>query len=265
MKRAREPRKAAPPSTGQRTPLRAPQRVIIDLPVENPRAARSPAGAVLLDAYGTLLRMDDPVPRLRGLLAAEGHHHAEAVVAAALRDEIAHYRVHHDRGRDAPSLAALRRDCARVLASGLGGDAPPPDRLAPMLVDSLRFSLYPDALPALDALDAAGVPVAVVSNWDCGLPGVLGSLGVAHRFAAVAVSAVVGAAKPAPAIFHHALERLGVRPGAALHCGDMPVADCEGARAAGIRAVLLDRAGGHPESPCPRIATLAELPALAGA
>lgn len=265
MKRAREPRKAAPPSTGQRTPLRAPQRVIIDLPVENPRAARSPAGAVLLDAYGTLLRMDDPVPRLRALLAAEGHHHAEAVVAAALREEIAHYRVNHDRGRDAPSLAALRRDCARVLASGLGGDAPPPERLAPILVESLRFSLFPDALPALDALDAAGVPVAIVSNWDCGLPEVLASLGVAGRFAAVVVSAVVGARKPEPAIFRHALERLGVAPEDALHCGDLPAADCEGARRAGVRAVLLDRSGSHPQTPCPRIATLAELPALAGA
>jgi putative hydrolase of the HAD superfamily len=265
MKRAREPRKAAPPSTGQRTPLRAPQRVIIDLPVENPRAARSPAGAVLLDAYGTLLEMHDPVPRLRALLAAAGHHHTDAVVASALRREIAHYRLHHDRGRDAPSLAALRRDCARVLASGLGGDAPPPERLAPILVESLRFSLFPDALPALDALAAAGVPVAVVSNWDCGLPGVLASLGVADRVAAVVVSAVAGARKPDPAIFRNALGRLGVEPGAALHCGDLPEADCEGARRAGVRAVLLDRHGSHPHAPCPRIASLAELPALAGA
>lgn len=265
MKRAREPRKAAPPSTGQRAPLRAPQRRIIDLPVENPPAARSPVGAVLLDAYGTLLEMHDPAPRLRALLADAGHHHPEAVVASALREEIAFYRVHHDRGRDAPSLAALRRECARVLASGLGGDAPPADHLVPILVESLRFSLYPDVLPALDALAAAGVPVAVVSNWDCSLPDVLASLGVAGRFAAVVVSAVVGARKPEPAIFRHALERLGVAPEAALHCGDLPAADCEGARRARIRAVLLDRSGSRPDASCPRIATLAELPALAGA
>lgn len=265
MKRAREPRKAAPPSTVQSAPLRAPQRGIIDLPVENPRTARSPVEAVLLDAYGTLLEMHDPVPRLRALLAAAGHHHPERAVASALREEIAFYRAHHDRGADASSLAALRRDCARVLASALGGDAPPPDRLATLLVESLRFSLYPDALPALDALAAAGLPVAVVSNWDCSLPATLAGLGVADRFAAVVVSAVVGARKPEPAIFRHALARLGVPPGAALHCGDLPGADCDGARRAGLRAVLLDRAGGSPEAACPRIATLAELPALAGA
>ena len=263
MKRAREPRKSAPPSTVLGTPLRAPQRGIIDLPVENPRTARSPVRAVLLDAYGTLLEMHDPVPRLRGLLADAGHDHPEGVVAAALREEIAFYRAHHDRGRDEPSLAELRRDCARVLAAALGGDAPPPRPLASMLVDSLRFSLHPDALPALDALAAAGLPLAVVSNWDCGLPAVLAGLGVADRFAAVVVSAVVGVRKPEPAIFRHALTALGVAPAAALHCGDLAATDCAGARRAGVRAVLLDRLGTAADGPCPRIATLAELPALA--
>jgi putative hydrolase of the HAD superfamily len=208
--------------------------------------------------------MHDPASPLQALLADSGHRHPRAVVAAALREEIAYYRAHHDRGRDASSLAALRRDCARVLASSLGGDAPSPERLAEMLVRSLRFSLYPDALPALDALDAAGVPVAVVSNWDCSLPGVLASLGLGDRFAAVVVSAVAGARKPEPAIFRQALRRLGVAPEEALHCGDLPVADCEGARRAGVRAVLLDRSGGLAHAACPRIASLAELPAHAG-
>lgn len=207
--------------------------------------------------------MPDPVHRLRRLLADAGHDHPGAVVAAALRQEISYYRVHHDRGRDARSLAELRRDCARVLAAALGGDAPPPARLATILVDSLRFSLHPDALPALDALDAAGLRLAVVSNWDCGLPGVLAGLGVADRFAAVVVSAVVGVRKPEPAIFRHALDALGVEPPDALHCGDLAATDCAGARRAGLRGVLLDRLGTAPDGPCPRIATLAELPDLA--
>lgn len=207
--------------------------------------------------------MHDPVPRLRALLADAGHDHPEPVVAGALRKEIAFYRAHHDRGRDAPSLAALRRECARVLAAGLGGDAPPAGPLATMLVESLRFALYADALPALDALAALGLPVAVVSNWDCSLHGVLAGLGVADRFAAMAVSAVVGARKPEPAIFGYALGALGVAPEAALHCGDLAAADCVGARRAGVQGVLLDRLGTAPDGPCPRIATLAELPALA--
>ncbi len=75
--------------------------------------------------------------------------------------------------------------------------------------------------------------LAVVSNWDCSLEGVLTGLGVADRFDVVSASAVVGAAKPDPAIFAHALGALGVAPANALHCGDLPEKDCVGARAPG--------------------------------
>jgi len=227
--------------------------------VENLPADRVRIEAVLLDAYGTLLDLPDPVPRLRALLAGAGHPHTHARVRRALRAEIAYYRANHDRGRDADSLEALRCDCARVLARGLGDDAPPPERLAALLVDSLRFTLFGDVVPALDALAGAGLRLAVVSNWDCSLPGVLRDLGVAGRFEAVTVSATAGARKPEPEIFHRALEALGIAPAAALHCGDLPHADCEGARGAGIRAVLLDRSGTLPPGPCPRIGALSDL------
>lgn len=223
--------------------------------------------AVLLDAFGTLLRLDPPAPALAARLAADGHRHSEEAVAAALAAEIRHYRRHHDRGRDAASLARLRRDCARVLADHLGPDVPPPERLTEHLVASLRFRLMPDAVPALDALADAGLRLAVVSNWDCSLPEVLAALGVADRFGAVAVSAVVGASKPDARIFADALARLGVPPGRALHCGDRPEYDGVGARAAGVRAVLIDREGGGEAGAdgWPRIRSLTELRALAGA
>ncbi len=217
---------------------------------------------MLLDAYGTLLRLPPPAPGLRALLAAEGHDHPEERVAAAIAAEVRHYRRHHDRGRDADSLAALRRECAGVIARELGGDAPGLDRLAEMLVASLRFELMPDAVPALDALAARGLALAVVSNWDYGLPGVLAGLGVADRFAAVATSAAEGSAKPDPAIFAAVLARLGVPAAAALHCGDSPRHDCAGARAAGIDAVLVDRERRLPDGPCPRIARLTDLPLM---
>lgn len=228
------------------------------------RMSPGPFDAVLLDAFGTLLRLEPPAPRLRALLAADGHAHPEDAVARALADEIRFYRRHHDRGRDAASLAALRRECAAVIARGLGLDVPPPDRLAALLVDSLRFALMPEAVAALDALRAAGLALAVVSNWDCSLPRVLAGLGIADRFAAIATSAETGAAKPDPRIFHHVLGRLGVRPGRALHCGDHPEHDCAGARAAGVRAVIVDREGVRAgASYCPRIRGLGELVGLA--
>jgi putative hydrolase of the HAD superfamily len=217
------------------------------------------AEVVLLDAYGTLLDMPDPVPRLRALLGDAGHQHPHAAVAVALRAEIAYYRLNHDRGRDEASLAALRGDCARVLARGLDGDAPPVADLARILVESLRFTLFPDVLATLDGLRAAGVRLAVVSNWDCSLAAVLEDLGVADRFEAIIVSAEVGARKPHPAIFHHALGRLGASAAAALHCGDMPHADCLGAHRAGVAAVLVDRRGGLAEGRCPRLQSLTDL------
>ena len=219
--------------------------------------------AVLLDAYGTLVTLDDPAGRLEGLLAAEGHVHPPERVRAALTAEILHYRAHHDEGRDRATLASLRLMCAGVLAEVLGDDVPPLPRLTEILVDALRFELLPDALPALDALAGAGLRLGVVSNWDCGLQEVLDGLGVGDRFEAVSVSAVVGAAKPDPAIFLDALDTLGIPPERALHCGDHPRYDCAGAAAAGVRAVLVDRDDELHGGLCPRIPSLADLLPLA--
>ncbi len=118
------------------------------------------------------------------------------MVGRALRAEIRHYKANHLRGRDPASVDALRLECAGVLADALGSGAPAPAVLLPLLLDSLRFRLLPDAAPALDALAAAGVPVCLVSNWDVSLRGVVERLGIADRLAAVCVSAEVGAAKP---------------------------------------------------------------------
>jgi putative hydrolase of the HAD superfamily len=223
--------------------------------VHPPRSPR----AVLLDAFGTLVDLEPPTPRMTALLAAEGHPHPEETVAAALRAETLFYRANHDRGRDAATLGELRRDCARIVADHLGADVPPPERLTELLVEALRFRLMPDAVPALDALAATGLPLAVVSNWDCSLPETLSALGVADRFALVATSATVGARKPSPGLFHHVLERLGVDAAEALHCGDHPEADCWGAAQAGVPAVLVDRDGRHADSACPRIGSLVDL------
>jgi FMN phosphatase YigB (HAD superfamily) len=149
---------------------------------------------VLLDAYGTLLRLPPPAPRLRALLAAEGHEHAEARVAEAVAAEVRHYRRHHDRGRDPASLAALRRECAGVIADELGGDAPPLDRLAELLVDCAGSSCRRPSgarRPGRPRLQ-----LGVVSNWDYGLPDVLAALGVADRFAVVATSAAAARRSP---------------------------------------------------------------------
>lgn len=230
---------------------------------ETPTSRGGPYRAVLLDAMGTLLRLVPPAPLLRRRLLEAGFAHSPRAVEAALRREIVYYRANHMRGRDAAGLRDLRLDCARVLGDALGGDVPAPSRLAEMLVDSLRFELMPDAPGALAALDRAGVRLAVVSNWDVSLTEVLNTLGIAGRFHAICISAVEGAAKPDPAIFHTALRRLGVSAERALHCGDDPVNDGEGALAAGIRPVLVDRSHPLVEGRFGLVRSLAQLTSLA--
>ena len=73
------------------------------------------------------------------------------------------------------------------------------------------------------------------------------------------MSAIEETGKPQPEIFLRTCRRLGVAPAEALHVGDSLREDYEGARAAGLRALLLDRAAAHEGLP-DRIASLAEIP-----
>jgi putative hydrolase of the HAD superfamily len=123
------------------------------------------------------------------------------------------------------------------------------------------WAMYPDVLPALDALAARGLPLAIVSNWDSQLPRLLELRGLSPYFRTISVSAIEETGKPGAEIFRRTCERLGVAAGDALHVGDSIRDDYDGARAAGLRALLLDRNGQHREIP-DRIASLAEIPEL---
>jgi putative hydrolase of the HAD superfamily len=101
----------------------------------------------------------------------------------------------------------------------------------------------------------------VVSNWDCSLADWLGPAGLLEHVDAVVTSAEVGVAKPGRGIFERALELARARPGEAIHVGDSLENDVAGARAAGIRAVLLAR-DSRPPGEVEAIRSLAELPAL---
>jgi putative hydrolase of the HAD superfamily len=218
--------------------------------------------AVLFDALGTLVELDPPWPLLRGTLAAR--HSIEVPeddARRAMLAEMSYYRAHHLEGNDVRSLGDLRLRCAGVLRDAL----PAISRLSleqvkEALLGSIRFTPYPDAAPALADLRMAGLRLAVVSNWDCSLRSVLAELGLAAALDAVVVSAEERAAKPDPAIFRAALARLGCRPEEALFAGDSLETDLAGARAAGMRSVLVDRAGSGDGKDVERISVLTELP-----
>jgi len=50
-----------------------------------------------------------------------------------------------------------------------------------------------------------------------------------------------------------------VAPGDAVYAGDIYSIDVVGARAAGLRPVLVDEGGLYPDADCPRVRSLAEL------
>ncbi|HWM09572.1 MAG TPA: HAD family hydrolase, partial [Solirubrobacteraceae bacterium] len=208
---------------------------------------------------GTLVHFEPPAPLLRAELRERlGLEVSEETAQAAMKAEIAFYRAHLHEGRDAASLADLRRRAAEAMRPVLetGED------LTGALMAALRFRAYPDAAPALRELRARGLALVVVSNWDHSLHERLEETGLAPLVDGAVASAELGRAKPDRAIFEHALALAGADAGAALHAGDSPDEDVGGALAAGLRAVLVARDGRPPSAAgVPVIGSLAELPA----
>jgi putative hydrolase of the HAD superfamily len=191
--------------------------------------------AVFVDALGTLIEMEPPWRYLRSVVPAEVD---DERLVAAVRTEMGYYKAHAHEGRDAESLAELRARCARVLSDELGVEVGVDE-----LVEAVRMRAYEDSEPALRSLRERDLGVVVVSNWDCSLDDVLARCGLGELTDGAVSSAEAGARKPDPAIFAPALELAGCEASEALHVGDTAEEDVEGARAAGIPVLLLDREG----------------------
>ena len=223
-----------------------------------------------LDALGTLVELLAPAPLLVGELRTRGIAVEERQASCALREEIAFYRAGHDSAVDAASLALLRERCTEVLRAALGRAgadvaAAPHELLRNALLAALRFRAYPEVPDALRALRRAGHRLVVVSNWDVSLHDALRTTGLALLVDGAISSAEAGAAKPDPRIFERALALAGGGAQAAIHAGDSIEHDVAGARAAGLRPVLVVRAGPPPALPdgVVVIASLTELAAVA--
>jgi HAD superfamily hydrolase (TIGR01509 family) len=206
--------------------------------------------AVLLDALGTLLRLQSPWRSLRSRLASICIDITPEQAKHAFAAEIAYYVAHHLEGTDEDALADLRTRCAATLHSELPvaiREAVPREQLAPMMLDCLRFSVYPEVEGVLEGLRAHSQKLIVVSNWDVSLHQLLGTTGLAGLIDGVVTSAEVGQPKPSPVIFERALELAGVPADQAIHVGDSLTNDVGGALAAGVAPVLLCRTAGREE------------------
>jgi putative hydrolase of the HAD superfamily len=119
--------------------------------------------------------------------------------------------------------------------------------------------LYPDAGETIRALSERGIRLAVVSNFDSRLIGILQGLGLAASFDGIFVSSSVGYAKPDRRIFDFVLKSRRLAPGRVLHVGDSIRNDIEGAVNAGMKGILVDRKGAHEDAAIARVASLNEI------
>jgi putative hydrolase of the HAD superfamily len=119
--------------------------------------------------------------------------------------------------------------------------------------------VYEDTVPALEQLRARGKRLGIVSNFSPNCESLLRGLGLADYFDFFIVSGIVRVEKPDPQIFRLAIEASGKDVSELVYVGDSIFHDVEGARGAGLAAILLDRGNRVPGFAGARIRDLREL------
>ena len=231
---------------------------------------------VCLDAGFTLL-----APRrtltdaLRGVLAEHGHevteedlHRAWEVADRWFWDD--YHRPMSDTWADDARIDATWRQYHSLMLEELGLEDERHQLIDTILAAQYApdsWELYPDVLLAVGELRAAGVRLGILSDWGSNLLPIIEGLGLTTELDFVIASGAVGVAKPDPAFFRLAAARAGVPPGESLMVGDSIRADVEGARSAGMDAILIRRPEWRDRRrPVPEgvqvVASLAELPPI---
>jgi putative hydrolase of the HAD superfamily len=214
---------------------------------------------VLLDAGGVLLDLD--YPYIRRLLVARS---LDATPEKLSRGEALARKEIQKRVSDGGRSVEAWRDYFRILL----GEAKVSAGLREEIIDTLweanqRVGLW--TVPVAGAREAVtrmrdvGYRIGVVSNAEGHVERDLVSAGFIDLFETVVDSHLVGVEKPDPEIFRIALKRLDASPETSVFLGDVPAVDIQGARAAGITPVLLDRFDLYPEIDAKRIRSIREL------
>jgi len=205
--------------------------------------------ALLLDAAGTLIEPAEPVAEVYARAArAHGQPLDAAVMKEAFRQTFSGLPdpdwAAHPHG-DAAEREWWQEIVSRTLSTAAGRTLP--DDFVEACFHTLfahyaapaAWHLFPEVPEVLAAAREAGLRLAVVSNFDRRLHGILAGHGL--NFDVVVTSADAACRKPATGIFQHALHLLELSPAEAFHCGDSHAADLLGAQAAGIPAWHLER------------------------
>jgi putative hydrolase of the HAD superfamily len=223
--------------------------------------------AVLFDVGETLVHPAPSFPELfSGVLAETGHARSPERVVDASRAVFSRFSEaarDNDLWTTSPEASArfwksvyvrMLDELEIVTPNGL------PDTLYAAFTDQRNYAMFDDVAPALDALDAAGFTMGIVSNFEAWLEQLLHALGVHDRFRAVVISGIEGIEKPDPRIFILGLDRLGLAASEVAYVGDNPEFDVVPPAALGMTPILIDRRGRFPHADVTRITDLRALP-----
>jgi putative hydrolase of the HAD superfamily len=120
--------------------------------------------------------------------------------------------------------------------------------------------LYDDVWPALLRLQSQGVRTAILTNGPSdGQRRKLKATGLGEAVDHVAIGEEIGASKPLAAAFRSVVDRFAFHDTEVLMVGDSPLLDYDGAVAAGLTALLLDRAGSSDHGSRATIGSLHDL------
>jgi len=209
---------------------------------------------ISLDFDGTIYHSDF-IPRLLDIIADECN---EPLTLLQRRAGTRFVYMYFGRGYDQEALAraATEEDFFVEFSEQLMtaiGILPPVRRRAarPVTVRALALSsqrwLEPGLVRWLEGLRERGYKLALLTNRPNSVMDLCRELEIAHAFDLIVTRETVGAKKPDPAPFRHMLQVLNVAPHEAVHVGDNPFTDVEGAQASGVHPVLVDPENLFPE------------------
>jgi putative hydrolase of the HAD superfamily len=224
-----------------------------------------PPGAIFFDAVGTLIHPDPPPVEV---YAAVGRRHGSRL---EMKQLAARFRNAFRRQAQIDRLSAWRTDEQRerrrwraIVADTLIDVADPEACFEELFAHFARpdaWRVTADAGPTLRGLADRGWRIGLASNFDSRLRGVAAGLPELRPVGITVVSSEVGRCKPSATFFKAVVQ--AAAPERVVFVGDDPINDYDGARSAGLAAVLYDPQDAHRDTSVRKVARLADLAALA--
>ena len=200
--------------------------------------------AILFDLDGTLIDQESASASAVQASGAELGLPLDGIAQRWTASSTRHYARYQSR---AITFSDQRRERVRDLVDRALSDAEADELFAGYLrLYEAGWALFPDTVPCLEQLRAAGVAVGVLTNGDRAQQlQKLDRFDLAGYFDAIVCSSDLPHGKPHPIAYASAVRALGRKATDVIMVGDNLEHDVQGALAAGLPAVLRDRAGEH--------------------